>query len=445
MAALSGGIDSVALLDVLQQLSARLDFHLSALHVNHQLSPHAARWASFCRCLCRSRGIPIRTVRVTIPREENIESAARAARYAAFSREPGDHVVLAHHQDDQVETVFLQLLRGAGVRGMAAMPFQRDEGRGVRDKRKARDEGRGTRTRTAAQSLDTRPSILRPFLDVTRTEIEAYARARHLEWVDDESNASLHFQRNFLRHQVLPEIAKRFPAYRTTVARAARHLAESLMLLDEVARADATGAISNGALAVAVLRELSPARSRNLLRYFLAGRGVAMPSTVRLEEALRQALGAKQDARTAIELGEFELRKFDGRLYVVSARAAPRADYWKLWRGERELRLPELGGVLVMAPSRGAGLSLARLRERPVAIRARSGGERLQPDCRRPRRTLKNLLQEAHIPPWERERLPLVFCGNDLAWVPAIGIDCAYQAGPGERSIAPFWRPGGNS
>ena len=127
---------------------------------------------------------------------------------------------------------------------------------------------------------------------------------------------------------------------------------------------------------------------------------------------------------------------------MVSRRAAPRPGYVGRWRGERELPVPELGGVLVMAPSRGAGLSLARLREHPVAIRARVGGERLQPDRRRPRRTLKNLMQEARIPPWERERLPLVFCGGDLAWAPAIGIDCAYQAAPGERSVSLSWRPG---
>jgi tRNA(Ile)-lysidine synthase len=105
------------------------------------------------------------------------------------------------------------------------------------------------------------------------------------------------------------------------------------------------------------------------------------------------------------------------------------------------LAVPELGGVLVMTPSSGAGLSLARLREHPVAIRTRGGGERLQPDRGRPRRTLKNLMQEARIPPWERERLPLVFCGSDLAWAATLGIDCAYQAAPGERSVSPSWRP----
>jgi tRNA(Ile)-lysidine synthase len=282
---------------------------------------------------------------------------------------------------------------------------------------------------------------LRPLLDVTRADIESYARARRLTWVEDESNAERHFQRNFLRHEVLPEIAKRFPAYRGTVARAARHLAEAAALLEEMAAADGAGALHAGTLATGGLRRLSPARARNLLRHFLACRDLAMPNTERLDEALRQVLTARQDARVAIDLGAFELRQFEGRLHVVLRRAVPRAGDLRKWHGERELPVPELDGVLVMAPSRGMGLSLARLREQPVAIRARVGGERLQPDRRRPRRTLKNLLQEARIPPWERERLPLVFCGGNLAWVPALGADCEYQAAPGEPSVSPSWHP----
>ena len=420
-AALSGGIDSVVLLDILHRLAPRLRLRLSALHVNHQLSPDAARWSAFCRRLCRVRGIPFRSVKVTIPRGDSVEAAARAARYEVFFSEPADYIALAHHQDDQVETLLLQLLRGAGVRGLAGMPVLR-KAQGGRPK-----------------------AILRPLLDVTRREIHAYAQARGLRWVDDASNVDLYFQRNFLRHRVLPAIAKRFPAYRVTIARAAGHLAEAALVLDEVARADGAAALTNGTLAAGILRELAPARARNLLRYFLAERGIRMPGAARLAEALRQIVTARHDAQLAIDLGPFQLRQFEGRLHVVPARTAlPLDGYVRRWQGERELFLPELGGVLVMAPVRGGGLSLARLSERPVAVRARLGGERLQPDRRRPRRTLKNLMQEAGIPPWERERLPLLYCGADLVWVPALGIDCTYQAAPGERALAPSWHPARN-
>ena len=315
---LSGGVDSIVLLDALHRIARTLGFHLAALHVNHQLSPNAGRWSVFCRDWCRARGIPFRAVKVRVPRGNSVEAAARAARYAAFAGAAADYVVLAHHQDDQAETVLLQLLRGAGVKGLAAMPLLRAEGRGPRV------EGKTTRHST----LDTRhatPAILRPLFGVTRAEIEAYARQRKLKWIEDESNQDVYFQRNYLRHEVLPVIARRFPAYRATLARAAQHLAEAARTLDEVAAADGAEWIESGSLAVDALRRLPAARARNLLRYFLAGHGLTMPGAGRLEEALRQALDAKQDARVLVELGDFTLRRHAGNLHLVrSGSAHPR-------------------------------------------------------------------------------------------------------------------------
>jgi tRNA(Ile)-lysidine synthase len=426
VAGLSGGIDSVVLLDVLQHAVRGLRFRLSALHVNHQLSPRAGRWEAFCRRLCRGRGIPFRSIKVSVRRGDSLEAAARAARYAEFARQDCEYVVLAHHRDDQVETLLLQLLRGAGVRGLAAMPFLRNEG-------------------IVSSSLIPHPSslrILRPLLDVTREEILEYAKRRRLRWVEDESNQDVTFQRNFIRHEVLPVIARRFPAYRVTLARAAGHLAEAAQLLDELAAVDAVGHLERGSLAVAALRRLPPARGRNLLRHFLAFHGVMMPSAERLAEALRQAVTAKQDARVRVELGAFTLRRHAGRLHLLRSSGAPSEFVAKRWRGEKRIALPELGGVLIMARTRGSGLSLARLGTRPVTIRLRAGGERLQLDPRRPRRSLKNLLQEARIPPWERERMPLIFCGNMLVWVPGIGVDCRYRAAGGEAAVRPVWNAG---
>jgi tRNA(Ile)-lysidine synthase len=432
---LSGGVDSVVLLDSLLRARRLLRFRLSALHVNHQLSPRAGRWSAFCRSLCRGRGVPFKSVKVSVARGDSVEAAARAARYAAYAREPADYVVLAQHQDDQAETVLLQLLRGAGVKGLAAMPRLR------------RDEGRGTRVggkTTRHSTLDTRhstPAILRPLLDVTRQEILEYAKRRGLKWIEDESNADTYFQRNFLRHEVLPVIARRFPGYRGTLARSAQHLAEAARVLDEVAAADGADQMEGGTLAVEALRRLPAARAKNLLRYFLSRRGVSMPGTERLDEALRQALTAKEDARVLIGLGGVELRRFEDRLHAVPKLAAPRPGYARRWRGEKKLLLPELGGVLAMDRGRGAGVSMARLQGRPVTIRARRGGERLQPDRRRPRRSLKNLLQEARMPPWQRERLPLIFCGDELVWAAGIGVDCAYSSARDEAALRPEWNP----
>lgn len=435
---LSGGVDSVVLLDTLRRGAHTLGVRIAALHVNHQLSPNAGRWAAFCRDLCHARGIPFRAVKVSVPRGNSVEAAARAARYAALAKEPADCIVLAQHQDDQAETVLLQLLRGAGVKGLAAMPLLRGEARGERGE----VQGLGQARRGTSPPASRFPlRILRPLLDVTRAEILQYAGKRGLKWVEDESNQDIYFQRNYLRHEVLPVIARRFPAYRATLARSAHHLAEASRTLDEVAAADAAGRIVARSLEVDALRRLPSARARNLLRYFLAVHGLSMPTAGHLEEALRQALGARQDARVVVELGDFTLRRHAGRLHVVRSGGAPPAHYEKRWRGEREMALPELDGVLTMEPARGAGISLARLGKRPVTIRVRRGGERLQPDGRRPRRSLKNLLQEARLPPWQRERLPLLYCGEQLVWAAGIGVESAYQAQGGESALRPAWSP----
>jgi tRNA(Ile)-lysidine synthase len=415
-------VDSAVLLDSLARLRRSLRFRLSALHVNHQLSPNAGRWSAFCRTFCRERGVSFKSVKVRVVRGDSTEAAARAARYAAYGREPADYVVLAQHQDDQAETVLLQLLRGAGVKGLAAMPMLRSR-------------------QPSAASRQRLPSILRPLLDVTRQEIIEHAKRRRLKWIEDESNADTYFLRNFLRHEVLPVIARRFPGYRGTLARSAQHLAEAARVLDEVAEADGAGQMEQGTLAVEALRRLPAARAKNLLRYFLARAGVSMPGAERLDEALRQALSAKEDARVLIGVGDFELRRFEDRLHAVPRLAPPRPGYARRWRGEKTLRLPELGGVLAMERGRGAGVSVARLRGRPVTIRVRRGGERLQLDARRPRRSLKNLLQEAGMPPWQRERLPLIFCGGDLVWAAGVGVDCAYSSGRDEPALRPEWKP----
>jgi tRNA(Ile)-lysidine synthase len=360
-----------------------------------------------------------------------MEAAARAARYAVFKRQRADFIVLAQHQDDQVETLLLQLMRGAGVRGLASMPLLRMADGGWR----MAEDARGRR-----ESYPS-PAILRPMLDVTRAEILEYATGRRLEWIEDESNANVDIRRNFLRHEVLPLIARGFPAYRSTVARAARHLAEASELLDELAAQDGKGFIENGTLAIDALRGISLPRARNLLRFFLASRGVMMPGTERLDEALRQALRAREDARVVIELDGTALRRYRGRLHVVPASKPLPRGYARRWRGEREIELAELGGVLLMEHTRGKGISMARLGHAPVTVRLRHGGEVLRPDCRRPRRSLKNLLQESGVAPWLRDRLPLVLCGRELAWVPGIGVDCAFQAGPGEAALQPRWQP----
>jgi tRNA(Ile)-lysidine synthase len=426
---LSGGVDSVVLLDCLRRAARPLGLRVSALHVNHQLSPNAGGWSSFCRKLCAARGVPFSSVKVRLKRGRGVEAEARAARYDAFSRHSCDYIVLAHHRDDQVETLLLQLLRGAGVKGLAAMPLLRKPEAGSR--------------KSKGESLVTRhpsPGVLRPLLNVTRDEILEYAKRHKLKWIEDESNRDLHFRRNFLRHDVLPRLAGHFPAWRTTLARSAGHLAEAAAVLDEVAAADGARFRKGGTLAVEALKRLPPARARNLLRHFLDRHGRAMPATEHLAEALRQLMSAKRDAGVAIRLDGATLMRHEGRVHVVRAGNIPR-DFRRRWRGERQWAFPELEGVLTLKPGKGKGISLSRLRDQVVTVRLRQGGERLKPDRRRPRRSLKKLLQEAGLPPWRRERLPLLFCGESLVWVPGIGIDEAFQASRGEPAALPAWSP----
>src|SRR5208282_5967179 len=190
------------------------------------------------------------------------------------------------------------------------------------------------------------------------------------------------------------------------------NLAESAQLLDELAAMDLGETNRGEGVAVALLRKLGAARAKNALRYYLRKSGVVAPNAARLEECVRQAMSARHDTRLAIDLDGHELRYFSGKLFVGARHREPPADYRKTLRGETRLRLDELGGTLTMHRQRGEGISLAKLDGKPLTVRLRRGGESLQPDPKRPRRSLKNLLQEARIPPWQRATMPLLYCGK---------------------------------
>lgn len=411
VAGLSGGIDSVVLLHSLESAAKKIGCELAALHVNHQINPAARTWVRSCQAYCRTLGVPLTVVNVKVPRAASLEAAAREVRYAAFRAVPADCVVLAHNLDDQAETLLLQLFRGTGVKGASAMPVF-SAGKGV--------------------------AILRPLLGTSRAEIAAYAEAHQLRWVEDDSNANCDFDRNFLRHRVLPVIAERFPAYRTTLARASRNFADAALLLDELAQIDADG--TSARLKLAALRALGKPRARNAVRHFLATHGVMMPSESRLNECVRQARDAR-GGRFAVNLGRHELRGHGGELHVVSVAASPAADFRAEWRGEPRLELTGLGATLVMKKARGKGISLKKLMAAPITIRLRQGGERLRLHAEGPRRSLKNLMQEARLPPWLRGRLPLLFCGDALVFVPEIGVAAEFRAQGREAGIEPSLLP----
>jgi tRNA(Ile)-lysidine synthase len=420
---LSGGLDSVVLLEVLRRLAGALDFRLACVHVNHNISPNAGRWAAFCARACKRHDIALalREVDLAPYRAEGLEAAARRARYEVYAaQDNADFIVLAQHLDDQAETLLLQLLRGAGVRGGAAMPLIRQQDRG----------GKGARA----------PAILRPMLELSRKQIEAYARANKLKWVEDESNADTRYDRNFLRHRVLPVIGQAFPAYRVTLARAAGHLAEASLILDQLAEADAKRAAKGNRLALAQLRRLGIPRAKNLLRWLLLQQGKAAPEADRLQEGLRQLFEARDDAAVCVALGASELRRYAGHAYLLPARSEPPAGFRRDWDGRRAWPLPELGGTLRFVRRKESGLACARIGELGLNIRQRQGGEKFRLRPGGSTRSLKNLLQEARMPPWERERLPLVYCGNTLVAVPGLGVAAGWQTGAGNFGWTITWQ-----
>ncbi|MDO8812356.1 MAG: tRNA lysidine(34) synthetase TilS [Gallionella sp.] len=418
---LSGGVDSVVLLHLLRQLAPRFSWKLSALHVHHGISPNADAWADFCAVLCKNYAIPLHIEHVDIAplRAHGIEAAARKLRHAAFARQSVDFVALAHHADDQAETLLLQLLRGAGVRGASAMPLL------------ARREGSPNLPRRGSCAL----WVLRPLLHCLRQEILDYAAAHGLRWIEDESNADDSYPRNFLRHRMLPLLEEKFPAYRATLTRSAQHFAEASELLDDLARLDAMQAIYDDTLAVAALQTLNQRRAKNLLRYFLHSIGAPMPQAAQLDDMLRQLCGARQDAAVCIAYGDWKVRCYQGRIYALRAPGEFDRSLVLPWCGEAGLDWPALNTRLCFDRMQGSGISLAKLQHAPVTLRLRRGGETLRTHPEGATRTLKNLLQEQHIPPWWRDRLPLLYCGDELVCISDVAIAAKYQASPQEAGV----------
>jgi len=285
----SGGLDSMVLLHAANRVAMDGDFAVSGLHVHHGLSANADAWAASCTKRCDELGIPLTVVSVIVPlgSGQGLEAAARSVRHKALAEHPADWILLAHHADDQAETVLHNLLRGAGVRGAGAMP-------------------------------EARERVLRPLLGVARDELLAYARSRRLPWIEDESNADRRYTRNFLRHEILPRIASRFPRAGEQLAAAAARFREAGSLLEDLAALDLGDKPPEFPLPLSVFRELTEVRARNLLRAMLAWHEVQPPDERRLTEFVRQLRTAGSDRHPRIDLARYTLWCEAGRLHFMS-------------------------------------------------------------------------------------------------------------------------------
>jgi tRNA(Ile)-lysidine synthase len=436
----SGGVDSTVLLHLACQWSRESGVPVLALHINHQLSPQASQWQRHCQSVCEAWGVPLLTDTVqVINAGQGLEAAARDARYESFARvaQAGDLLLLGHHRDDQVETVFMRLLRGSGVLGL----------RGIE------------------ASVSWRQArILRPLLPFSKKELLAFARAQGWSWVEDESNASDAFDRNFLRHHVLPVLEQRWPALTTAIQRTARHCDEAQGLLDDLAKADLLARVEvDGGLAldIAGYPTLSDARRRNLLRYWLRCQGLPLPGEAQLEQVLNALLPAAEDAVPVVRWPGAEIRRFRGRLHAmqplpelrafsrIKSTAVPSMTPMVLDLPEAAL-LPgimalvsPLGGTLFVHSVHDAvteSASLPLLSSGRLSVRYRQGGETCKL-ARRPGRPLKKVLQESALAPWWRERLPLIYVDDTLAVVPGLGVCEGFQAGKGEAGLRFDWQP----
>jgi tRNA(Ile)-lysidine synthase len=415
--AFSGGADSLALLHAMCELRGRSGCaEVAAVHVNHGLHARADDWQERCRRVCADLDVPLEVRRVDAGAApgESPEAAARRARYDALAAlvETHDAVCTAHHQRDQAETLLLQLVRGAGPAGLAAMPALARLGKGW---------------------------LARPLLDSDPQALREYLVQCGVEWIEDPSNADLRFDRNYLRHEILPRLEARWPGVQRTLARAAAHQAEAAALVAELAhmdlgdsRADVPGTLS----APALLRLPAP-RARNLLRGWLAERGLPAAGATHLEQILEELVKARDDAQPLVSWPGVEVRRYRERIYAWPPMPPHDAARVMVWDPQQVLALPH--GELEAEPVEGRGLAVERCRQARLEVRFRQGGERFQPAGRRHSTALKKLLQTSAVPPWLRDRIPLIYVDGELAAVAGLWVGQSFAVADGESGWVLKW------
>ncbi|MBI1889028.1 MAG: tRNA lysidine(34) synthetase TilS [Burkholderiales bacterium] len=424
--AYSGGLDSSVLLHLASHYAQAQNIQIWAFHVHHGISPNADAWFTHCEREAQNLGFTFDARRIQLMNVESsgIEEAARLQRYAALGelcrKNDVPLFLTAHHQDDQAETVLLQLLRGSGVAGLSGMEVMN----------------------SAPELLGDESLIMaRPLLDVSRAELKRYAEVHGIAYVDDESNADPRYARNALRHRVMPALEENFPGFRQRFARSSHHMQSAQRLLNTLAEQDLASLVEGNCLLIERLANLSCDRIDNLLRFWLSRQGMRMPSASWLSELSKQLLEAKDDAQLCVAHPDGQVRRYRGRVYVTrmpenaSSETGAHRFYW---RGEVQLTFAEFRGRLHFDEAM-EGVSDEWLRLQSLQICYRQGGERLKPAFNRSTRSLKHHYQSLNVPPWLRDRLPLVLANDRLLYAAGIGMDCHhFSAAPGTK-IALRW------
>lgn len=416
--AYSGGVDSHVLLYLLSLLRRQQpDLNIQAIHVNHGLQQQADDWAQHCQKICDELDIPllVMSVNVVLDNGKSPEAASREARYAVF-REIlgyGEGLLMAHHQDDQAETVLLQLFRGAGTSGLAAMP---------------------------GSAVFEKGWLLRPFLDISRQQIEDLASKSNLKWIEDPSNVEISFDRNYLRHDIIPRLKSRWPALDVTLGRVATYQAEAAHLLEILAEQDYQQAIGQTpqTLSVSAVLKHDAGRQRNLLRYWIKKvRQLPLPDSRHLQRILSEVLPAAPDSSPLVEWHEVAVRRYRDELYVQPAsfyQGFSEQFPQQPWDLDKPFRLPD-GTELQVSQIRGKGLSQELTVGSKVSIAFRQGGEGCRSVGRGHTHSLKKLMQEWGVPPWLRDRIPLIYIDGKLAQVVGYCICEPFQAKKDEMGL----------
>ena len=410
---LSGGLDSSVLLFLLAKMQVKFSFNLKAIHIHHGLNSLADNWLAFCRKKCESLNIDFYSekVKVDVDSSLGLEGEARKLRYEVIKKRQKGIVVLGHHQNDQAETLLLQLLRGSGLKGLSAM-----------------------------SEFDLKRNFWRPMLNIKRHTLEVYAKAHGIEFIEDDSNCDEQFDRNFIRQKVLPLIQSRYPASIETLSRSATNIAEGNNLNNLIAEDDSKNhmSVDGTYLCIDGLKQLPKLRAINLIRWWLSLANLLMPSKKNIDELYRQLKFIKKDSALNLKISkEKSVRAHHDKLFIVNSDIKP-SSYNLNWSGENELHLPNNTKLQFIRKNSG-GLSLSKLGVKSLKIKSRTGGEKLKPFSDQPSRSLKYLFRNADIPLWERDQIPLIFAKKQLVAVPNLGIHHEYQSSEGEIGYEINW------
>ena len=414
--AYSGGIDSSVLLNIMCANKEHLKQSIEVIHVNHGLHEKSSNWEDFCKKECEKYKVTFKSIKIQedCPKENSVEAWARNMRYKLISKhvKKNDILITAHHKDDQVETFFLQLLRGSGVHGLASMPVIKEFKNGFH---------------------------VRPFLSFQRNEITKYAKENNISWIDDETNLDINYQRNFLRHNVLPTIDANWLSYRESILRVISHQADSMKIHNEIAQLDMEKISCNDTsnLHVGLIKELSEERKKNLIFFWLKNLNLETPSSKHMKQIISALINSDQQKSPCVNWGNTEVRRYKKFLYASNIVDNHESDIEITWDINSPLMIE--GETLTTIESQGKGLSKECIKDANIIIRYRHGGEKIYTNSLSQSKSIKQLFQERSVLPWLRNKIPLIYINDELAVVPGFCVGRKFSADKNESSLDILW------